>query len=287
MQTHFHKQPNPLSGYFRQAKYFTPLPSDGRWMPQGSFDRPASGELAVMPMTAKDEISLKTPDSLLNGQSTVDVIQSCVPAIRDAWHISSIDLDTLLISIRIATYGNLMEINPRCPKCAATNDYQVDLKEALSHALNCTWDNVIESNGLKIYVRPLTYQEATKKQLRTFEEQRFIEELNRSELSEEVKIQKFNEGFRKLTEMTMEIVLDSIHYIETPDGITVGDREMIEEFMRNTGREVFNTIDEKIRSNKEKFVLPPLLVVCTSCENEWKQPLDFDNSNFFDQESSN
>ena len=33
-------------------------------------------------MTAKDEMMFKTPDALLNGQATVDVIQSCIPAIN-------------------------------------------------------------------------------------------------------------------------------------------------------------------------------------------------------------
>ena len=287
MHPHYHKQAaNPLSGYFRQAKYQTPLPSGGRWFPPGSVDWPASGELSVMPMTAKDEIALKTPDSLLNGQATVDVIQSCIPAIKDAWHVSSIDLDTLLISIRVATYGKLMEINPRCPKCSAPNDYQADLKEALGHALACEWDSVTEVNGLKIHIRPLSYLELTKKQLRTFEEQRFLDELSRSDLDEETKLKKFNEGFRKLNDLTMEIVMLSIHYIETPDGIIVDDRDLIEDFMRNSGREVFNAVYEKLRVHREKFILPPLLVVCTSCEHEWKQPMDFDNSNFFDLKSS-
>ena len=31
-----------------------------------------------------DEITFKTPDALLNGQATVDVIQSCIPNIKDA-----------------------------------------------------------------------------------------------------------------------------------------------------------------------------------------------------------
>jgi hypothetical protein len=34
-------------------------------------------------MTAKDELMFKTPDALLNGQSTVEVVKSCIPAIQD------------------------------------------------------------------------------------------------------------------------------------------------------------------------------------------------------------
>jgi hypothetical protein len=63
-----------------------------------------------MSMTTKDEITLKTPDALLNGQGVVNVIESCCPAIKDAWAMPSIDVDATLIAIRIASYGNQMDL---------------------------------------------------------------------------------------------------------------------------------------------------------------------------------
>ena len=66
-------------------------------------------------MTAKDEIRFKTPDALMNGEGVVEVIQSCVPQIKDAWQVKSYDLDTLLIAIRIATYGETMDFTFTVP----------------------------------------------------------------------------------------------------------------------------------------------------------------------------
>ena len=74
---------NPLSKYFRQSKLYISLPSQGKHYPAGAIDFPESGEVEVYSMTAKDELLFKTPDALLNGQATVDVIQSCIPAIKD------------------------------------------------------------------------------------------------------------------------------------------------------------------------------------------------------------
>jgi len=71
--------PNPLINYFRQAKIYLTLPSGGKYYKEGSLELTESGELPVMPMTAKDELALKTPDALLSGQATVDLIQSCIP----------------------------------------------------------------------------------------------------------------------------------------------------------------------------------------------------------------
>ena len=278
---------NPLAGYFRQPKHYISFPSGGRWYPPHALERTASGEFAVLPMTASDEITLKTPDALLSGQSTVDVIQSCVPAIKDAWFIPTIDLDLLLIAIRIASYGHEMEVNPPCPKCLAMNTYHADLRQALSASMNRQWKDVINVNGLDVHIKPLSYRQLNAKQMKTFEEQKLLEEIQRSELSDEEKIKKFNEGFKKITTLTVEIVLDSIEYIETPDGQKVGERDLIHDFLKNTSRDVFEAINELVKSNKNTFNLPPLRVVCDNetCKHEWEQALEFDVSNFFDRKS--
>ncbi len=96
---------NPLAKHFRQPKLYVNLPSGGMFYPQGSLEPTETGEFPVYAMTAKDELMFKTPDALLNGQSTVSVIQSCIPNIKNAWHIPSIDIDAILVAIRMATYG--------------------------------------------------------------------------------------------------------------------------------------------------------------------------------------
>ena len=62
---------NPLAKHFRQPILYLKLPSNGRWYPEGSVELPVTGEIPVYAMTARDEITLKTPDALMNGTSTV------------------------------------------------------------------------------------------------------------------------------------------------------------------------------------------------------------------------
>ena len=125
------KKVNPLAGYMRQPKIYIRLASGGAYWPQGSISIPENGELAVYSMTAKDELTFKTPDALMNGQAVVDVIQSCVPAIKDAWKCPNIDLDLILVAIRIATYGETMEITHRVPKIDEEVTHQIDLRVLL------------------------------------------------------------------------------------------------------------------------------------------------------------
>ena len=81
-----------------------------------------NGELPVYPMTALDEIAYRTADALFNGSAVADVIKSCMPNILDPWQISSADLDTILVAIRIASYGHEMDFTSKCPKCEESND---------------------------------------------------------------------------------------------------------------------------------------------------------------------
>ena len=91
---------NPLSMFMRQPKIYIKLPSGGLFWPNGSLELSETGEYPVYSMTAKDELMLKVPDALMNGQAIVDVIQHCVPNVKNAWKIPTIDLDIILIAIR-------------------------------------------------------------------------------------------------------------------------------------------------------------------------------------------
>ena len=116
---------NPLSAYFRQPSLYIQLPSGGNYWPEGSIQIPVTGELAVLSMTAADEILLKTPDALFNGEATVNLIQNCVPAIQDAWQTPMLDLETILIAIRIASVSESLSIETQCPKCSETSDFDL------------------------------------------------------------------------------------------------------------------------------------------------------------------
>jgi hypothetical protein len=73
---------NPLSDYFRQPGTYITLPSNGRYYKQPP-KLTESGELAIYPMTAKDELRLKNPDALFNGEAMRGVIKSSCPDIAD------------------------------------------------------------------------------------------------------------------------------------------------------------------------------------------------------------
>ena len=133
---------NPLAGYFRKPAVHMTLPSGGQFYPPGSLEMPPTGELPVYPMSALDEISYKTPDALFNGSAVIDVIKSCIPAIKDPWQMSAIDLPAILTNIRIASFGHMMEIDTQCPKCKEGYlycSYYEKRKRFLEQCTNCNY----------------------------------------------------------------------------------------------------------------------------------------------------
>ena len=105
---------NPLIGMMRQPKIYIKLPSNGNYWSDGSLQLSPNGEYPVYSMTAKDELILKTPDALLNGQAVVDVIQSCLPNIINAWECPQIDVDLILVEPEIVrekqlSYSNILK----------------------------------------------------------------------------------------------------------------------------------------------------------------------------------
>lgn len=280
-------QANPLQKYFRQPKIYLQLPSNGKFWKPGSLEQTENGEYPVFAMTAKDELSFKTPDSLINGQSTVDVIQSCIPNIKDAWQLPSIDLDSILIALRIATYGETMDIDTTVPNINVEKSFQIDLRQLLDQLQSVRFNEVLEVDDLVIYLRPLNYSEFTKTALKTFEEQRIFSVLNNSEdMTEEQKLSKFNESFVKLTELNVAAVQESITSIQVGEE-TVSNPSHIQDFIKNADSKFFNAILDHIEKEKNKFSIQPLIVeteqeeIDQGAPEKYEVPIVFDQSNFF------
>lgn len=274
---------NPLFKHFRQPQLHLKLPSNGRWWAAGSLELPVTGELPVYAMTARDELILKTPDALLNGSATSDVIQSCCPAIKDAWKMPTVDLDSILIAIRIATYGNRMEFASVCPHCESKNDHAVDLN-ALASQIECPdFDTTVKVDGLEIYIRPETYQEFSNNSMKNYEEQRILSLVQNQDISESEKITKFNEMFKKLVNANIDHVVRSVAGIKTEDGVVVDDYEQLKEFFSNCNRPIWDAVKDRLFDLGANNTLRNIPVQCENekCSKEYTAPLLFELSSFF------
>jgi hypothetical protein len=279
---------NPLTMFMRQPKIYIKLPSGGEYWPPGCLQLPEDGRLPVFSMTAKDELLLNIPDALMNGQAVVDVVQNCIPAIKNAWMIPAVDMDVILIGIRIASYGEMM-ISPIKFKDDIEFDYKVDLRGVMDKLLtDITWNPVVSiSEEMTVYVRPLNYRQSTNAALQSFETQKIIQLTNNDKLSEDEKLNMFKGSFKKLTDATVNIVSDSIMRIDTSQGST-DNPVFIKEFVNNIDKEVFAKIQDHLEMLRDANNIKPVVIPVTEQMREMgittdtvEIPLVFDASNFF------
>lgn len=287
-----HTKVNPLISYMRQPKIYIRLPSNGLFWEEGSIDMPENSELPVYSMTAKDELTFKTPDALMNGQAVVDVIQSCIPNIKDAWKCPGIDVDLILIAIRISTYGGRMTISHQVPGTDENVNHEIDLTALMDQILSTiNWiESVAVNSDIICGIRPLTYKHMTDVGIRTFESQKTMQSIASSDLTDEQKLEFFNQGLSKLTDLTVEMIAESVFYVKTPDTV-VEDRDFIQEFIQNADANLTQKIQDLINENKKSTGIRPLIIYSTEeqilagAPESYEVPITMDNSNFFVQGS--
>jgi hypothetical protein len=242
-----------------------------------------SGQLEVYPMTTKDEITLRTPDALLNGAGIVSLFQSCCPQIKDAWKTPNVDVDAILIAIRIATYGQNMDLDTTCPnpECKNDNKHQLDLTVLLDGISCPNYNRTINIADIKIKLKPITYFENNKSKMLTFEQDMALSAIGDDTLNDEQKVAKFNEHLANMVDINTTLITAGTEYIETNDGIQVSDSTFLSEFYNNCDTKIIRAIKERIDENGKSLELPKPRISCEECQTEYPVEVGFDYANFF------
>ena len=269
---------NPLKKYFRQPKIYISLPSKGVYNKLGS----TQGDLTNMPvygMTGMDEILMKTPDALITGESTVKVMESCCPYIKDGWEVSSLDSDLIFAAIRIATYGNVMNLTHTCTKCNTETDFDFSLNKFIDHWQAAIFQNKITIDDLTVIIRPLTFKESNSISLKNFEIQKKLQQVMGVEDEEEQK-KLVKEILFEMSELQNSVFSLSVEAVETPAG-RVEEPEFIREWLANCDTALFTTLKKQFETNRENMNVPPQPVTCSSCGHEDQVAVTLDQANFF------
>jgi hypothetical protein len=286
MENQINKPTDVLAKYARQPKIYLTLPSGGRFYAENPMEKSGSGELPIYSMTAKDELGLKTPDALLNGEATVQMIKNCCPLIDDPWSIPQIDIDAIIVAIRIATYGEKMTAGFNIPVVNEEMESEIDLRTVLDQLQGHTYENDIHIGDLTFHIVPLTYKHQTELYQQTLETQRMAQVLGDDKLSEEEKLRVFKEGFKKLASTRLHGVAKQVVAIKTPEGEETNPQK-IASFLDALGAEEFDVIAKHIDAQRAKFEVKPQSVkvpdihVKNGAPSETQIPIMFDQANFF------
>ena len=127
---------NPLLARVHMPGSTFTLPSGGIFYKNGELsDDVEHGEVHVHPMTAFDEILVKTPDLLFSGEAVEKVFTRCIPQVLKPLDLFAKDIDFLMVCLRKITFGDIFEISyTHTCEDAKSHPYNINIGEFITSA---------------------------------------------------------------------------------------------------------------------------------------------------------
>lgn len=273
---------NPLKQYFRQIKLFIKLPSGTSYYNEGEILFTDGGEIGVMPMTGKDELILKNPDALLNGEALVEIIKSCVPSVKNPKLLLTNDIDALITAIRYATYNDTLETELICPNCSHKNLFKLDLQYALDNMSFLEPEYVVNlDSGLTIYIKPYGFPELLNGLHAQFEQNKLTRALESEKITDEERLKVFSKAFKEMSIVTYTLMCNSvIKVVDDSKDIDVSDKNFIKELLQNIDKKSLDKITDLIKEINQIGIKKTFSAQCEKCKHEWENEIDFNPVNF-------
>lgn len=160
---------NPLLARIRMPGETFRLPSGGLFYQTGVLaDTVVDGEIHVFPMTALDEIALKTPDLLFSGKAIDQVFGRCIPDVIAPGKLLAKDVDFLLICLRKVSFGPDLDLTYQhdCAN-AKEHNYTVSVDVFLKKSKRIDANRIGSdfsvhlANGQVVQMEPISYSDYT------------------------------------------------------------------------------------------------------------------------------
>lgn len=273
---------NPLHKYFRAVKLHTNLPSGSNYYDANDVEINDTGEVAVYAMTAGDEIALKNPDALLNGEAIWQLISSCIPAIKNPKVLLSNDVEVALIAIKHASNGGEITISTNCPKCSSDNEYTITPTQTLGTIESLDKEYTVEiENGIVFHLRPFLFTETLRALRMQFEQESFLK--NVSSPDELTKAAAYSDALKKFVLLNAELLVNcilKITHVSDQDASTT-DRDQIKEFLNNVESPVVESINRELQRINKIGSNRSFTATCSSCNHNWEAEINFNPTSFF------
>jgi hypothetical protein len=123
--------------------------------------------------------------------------------------------------------------------------------------------------------------------MQAFQQQKMYGAIQDSELPDEDKAKRFNDAFKKLTDLNASILLRNIESISLADGTKITNAEHIKEFVENANAKLIKEIENKLMDLRTQGAVKPLKLKATEEQIKkgapvtYEVPVTFDTANFF------
>jgi len=249
--------PNPLLAQLRIPGETFKLPSGGIFYNNNELDESViNGEVYVYPMTAIDEITIKTPDKLFSGDAIVDIFAHCIPQIKNPRMMFSKDIDFLLVCLRMLSYGQTISLTAthNCTN-AKEHSYDVELREFIAKSKSIDPTTITQlftvtmDNGQVVHLQPARFGDIV----------RFYQSLDRTDTnSQEV-------DYEKLKITMIENVVGMIHDVNN-----ITEKSFITEWLKSIPVKWTYKIGDAIGASSDWGPNFKATVICTDCNQPYE-----------------
>lgn len=275
-----------LTAYYRRVKKFITLPSGNNYYTENVIELSDGGEVGIRSMTSDDELTLKNPDALLNGEAIKKVLLSCVEGLVKPESLLSNDVDVILSSIRMATYKE-QNYTVECPKCKKENSFSLDMESLIEghEKLEAEYKvNVGEDESLEVYVRPFLYSDKIK-MLKVLFEQEKIKSQIQTASSPEAALKTMSNSLKEISKLNLELLVSSIYQLyDASEDIDIQvsgkNRQDVYNLLKNLDLEAVQRIEEKVKEINDIGMEKTLTIKCDGCEHEWETSFETNPVNF-------
>lgn len=236
--------------------------------------RGVNGNHPVYSTIVADEYTMRTPDALLNGYATTNIIENCCPDFDDAKSLLFCDIQHLLASIKIATQGHSFDFDLVCPKCKSNDPYEANLQLSVPFLTARRWYTPLQIDDLVIRLKSPTYQDYSvysMEEFRLTKQIYMVSSLNSPEV--------YGTALASLIEQKRSLVngfyLSCIQSI-TINKKTVTSKKHIGEWFNECDGSLQKIVTDYIDAARKDCSLPDLQVTCSECSHPFSIPLDLD-----------
>jgi len=276
---------NTLQDFYRSPKLYVGLPSGGAFYNSDVIDWPETNELPVMAMTPKDDLIVRNPDALLNGDAVIRLVKSCVPSIKKPEDIIAPDMELILVAIRAASERKKqLTVEHTCKECEHEMSFDVDLGLAVQDFESISDLTEFDlQNGLTIGVKPANYLYSIQTAKSMIEQANLLGRIANEEAeNEDQRIKDIGNAFDKMANFNYSVLVNSVRYIKIPDvDEAVDDFDEILKFIDNVDAKIGMEISEAVSEINNGGINKIYSASCEECDEPFEVPIDFDPVSFF------
>ena len=277
-----------LQAYYRRIGTYVSLPSGSDYYTDSVISLTDSGEVGIIAMTSADEMNMKNPDMLLNGESILKTLKSCVDGLSKPEMLLASDVNVLLFAIKQESYKTHDQYTSTCVECGDENSFTIDSARMIAEAEEIRNDyHVVLPEGLTIWIRPYTMADNIKALSSNFETSKLQRALIEAGDDEAKAMKLFNKAMKTITEITAKLMVGCIHRMTDEDNgvdiecdsTTLADTAAL---LKNLPTESAVMIDDKIKEINNIGMDTNVTIKCSGeeCNHEWSANVDVNPVNF-------